>query len=251
MSVLVATFDASIKDLVPQVGAALCELLAALTSGTDEVKAAVVTKMGVKKLIELMDAGARMMPAGEAVVQAAAQVLANLASKEEYLVEISSKGGLMRVIEVAKQGRIKAYTHIQENELKLGETLGKGTFAEVKKATWHDKQVAVKIFREAAFTFRLEDFWKEVAIMSLIKHDNILRLLGASVAQRKEDSTFMLITELMHKGTLRDILRNVGPLPAPAIFKYALDVAKGLAYMHALDMLHRDVKASNILCLKH
>ena len=34
MSVLVATFDASIKDLVPQVGAALCELLAALTSGT-------------------------------------------------------------------------------------------------------------------------------------------------------------------------------------------------------------------------
>jgi hypothetical protein len=47
----------------------------------DEVKAAVVTKLGVKKLIELMDAGSRMMPAGESVVQAAAQVLANIASK--------------------------------------------------------------------------------------------------------------------------------------------------------------------------
>ena len=47
----------------------------------DEVKAAVVTKLGVKKLIDLMDAGARMMPAGEPVVQAAAQVLANIASK--------------------------------------------------------------------------------------------------------------------------------------------------------------------------
>ena len=45
------------------------------------MKAAVVTKLGVKKLIDLMDAGARMMPAGEPVVQAAAQVLANIASK--------------------------------------------------------------------------------------------------------------------------------------------------------------------------
>lgn len=56
------------------------------------------------------------------------------------------------------------------------------------------QEVAVKIFREAAFTFRLEDFWKEVTIMSLLKHDNLLRLLGASIAPRKENSTFMLIT---------------------------------------------------------
>ena len=54
-------------------------------------------------------------------------------------MEISSKGGLVRVIEVAKQGRIKAFTHIFENELRLGEILGTGTFAEVKRATWQDK----------------------------------------------------------------------------------------------------------------
>lgn len=51
----------------------------------------------------------------------------------------------------------------------------------------------------------------------------------------------------MHKGTLRDIIRTVGPLGSPMIVKYALDVALGLAYMHTLDILHRDIKASNIL----
>lgn len=46
----------------------------------DEIKAAVVTKIGIKKLIDLMDIGARQ-PQGEAVVYSAAQVLANIASK--------------------------------------------------------------------------------------------------------------------------------------------------------------------------
>lgn len=54
-------------------------------------------------------------------------------------MEISSKGGLHRVLEVAKVGKIKAHMHIPEDQLQLGETLGTGTFAEVKKGLWQDK----------------------------------------------------------------------------------------------------------------
>jgi len=151
-------------------------------------------------------------------------------------------------LEFAKLGHIRVHNNISEVEVVLGPTLGAGTFAQVKQATWNGKQVAVKIFNENTYSFRLEDFMKEVVIMSLVKHNNLLKLLGACIVPRKENSTYMLVTELMHKGTLMHVIKsNGGPLPLNFILKYSLAVAQGLAHLHSLDMIHRDIKATNIL----
>lgn len=54
-------------------------------------------------------------------------------------MEISSKGGLARMLEVAKLGKLRVSANIPESEINFGETLGTGTFAEVKKAQWENK----------------------------------------------------------------------------------------------------------------
>lgn len=48
-------------------------------------------------------------------------------------------------------------------------------------------------------------------------------------------------------GSLLDLLKSEGPLPEIKVAKYISDVLKALVYLHQEDIIHRDVKASNIL----
>ncbi len=56
-----------------------------------------------------------------------------------------------------------------------------------------------------------------------------------------------LVTQYVRGGTLQQFIASHGPLPLPEILRIALHVAKALAAAHALGIIHRDVKPSNIL----
>ncbi|KAM9959845.1 hypothetical protein ACTFIR_000946 [Dictyostelium discoideum] len=182
----------------------------------------------------------------------AAQILINLSiSSIECLLEVKSKNALGPILDICKFGQAFAHTQIEESELQILQFLGEGALAEVHKGIWKGKEVAVKIFNEGSFSFRLEDFLKEVAILGLISHPNLLKLKGACIAPRSHKSTFMIVTELMHKGTLLEVINKNKPLSLEDIIKYALSVAQGLAYLHSVDFIHRDIKAANILVDKN
>ncbi|KAK5584881.1 hypothetical protein RB653_006499 [Dictyostelium firmibasis] len=182
----------------------------------------------------------------------AAQILINLSiSSIDYLLEVKSKNALAPILDICKFGQAFAHTQIEESELQILQFLGEGALAEVHKGIWKGKEVAVKIFNEGSFSFRLEDFLKEVAILGLISHPNLLKLKGACIAPRSTNSTFMIVTELMHKGTLLEVINKNKPLPLEDIIKYAISVAQGLAYLHSVDFIHRDIKAANILVDKN
>ena len=67
--------------------------------------------------------------------------------------------------------------------------------------------VAVKTLKEGSSTETKEDFFKEVALMSLLHHENIVELLAVST----EEEPYGMIFEFMEFGDLNQYLRKAGP----------------------------------------
>jgi hypothetical protein len=71
--------------------------------------------------------------------------------------------------------------HIKYEDLELGDLLGKGFFGEVRQALWNGTSVAVKVIYRDNFRDRtdLEVFYRELDILSKLRHPNVVLFLGA------------------------------------------------------------------------
>ncbi|KAH6770474.1 Protein kinase superfamily protein [Perilla frutescens var. hirtella] len=129
--------------------------------------------------------------------------------------------------------------------------LGAGGFGCVYQANLlpaGNLSVAVKKISDAT-DHAVTQFQTELELLSNIQHPNIVTLLGYSI----HAETRLLIYELMQNGSLETQLH--GPsrgsaLPWHLRIKIALDVARGLEYLHKHchpPVIHRDLKSSNIL----
>jgi len=168
---------------------------------------------------------------------------------------VVSQGALSSLLEFTKQGQVQINNAIKQEELTKGPLLGSGTFASVYKGKYKNQEVAIKIFSESSLAFRLEDFFKEVAIMCLLSHANLVGFKGACIERKRDaESVFMIVTELMEKGTLKDIISKEkdesGGLPIDQLLNYAINIAEAMVYVHHVDIIHRDLKADNILINK-
>ena len=67
--------------------------------------------------------------------------------------------------------------------------------------------VAVKTLKEGSSSETKEDFFKEVALMSLLHHGNIVELLAVST----EEEPYGMVFEFMELGDLNQYLRRAGP----------------------------------------
>ncbi|KAG9448141.1 hypothetical protein H6P81_014269 [Aristolochia fimbriata] len=121
----------------------------------------------------------------------------------------------------------------------------KGTF---QIALWRGTQVAVKKLREDFLTDedKVRAFRDELALLQKIRHPNVVQFLGAVT----QSTPMMIITEYLPKGDLRAFLKRKGALSPMLAVKFALDIARGLNYMHEHKpeaIIHRDLEPSNIL----
>lgn len=131
--------------------------------------------------------------------------------------------------------------------------LGKGGFGTVYKGELEDgTKVAVKRMESGAISSKaLEEFQAEIVVLSKVRHRHLVSLLGHSI----EDSEKLLVYEFMPKGALSSHLfhwkkLNLEPLSWRKRLTIALDVARGMEYLHNLahqTFIHRDLKSSNIL----
>lgn len=131
--------------------------------------------------------------------------------------------------------------------------LGKGGFGVVYKGTFPDgTMVAVKRMEAAVMSNKgLKEFQSEISVLSKVRHRNLVELKGYC-AHRNER---LLVYEYMAQGTLAQHLfeyqaMGVRPLEWTRRLSIALDVARGLEYLHGLahkSFIHRDLKPSNIL----
>ncbi|KAK4772136.1 hypothetical protein SAY86_013911 [Trapa natans] len=125
--------------------------------------------------------------------------------------------------------------------------IGKGSFGEILKAGWRGTPVAVKRILPSLSDDRLviQDFRHEVNLLVKLRHPNIVQFLGA-VTERKP---LMLIIEYLRGGDLHQYLKEKGALSPSTAINFALDIARGMAYLHNEPnvIIHRDLKPRNVL----
>ncbi|GAM28931.1 hypothetical protein SAMD00019534_121070 [Acytostelium subglobosum LB1] len=131
----------------------------------------------------------------------------------------------------------------------IGEIMGKGGSASVYKGlnTVSGDFVAVKCFQKSKISReQLSSIMVELDLLQKLSHDNIVRILGKD----ENDTTIYLIMEYMENGSLASIMNQFGTFPESLICTYIEQVLQGLVYLHSENVIHRDIKAANILINK-
>ncbi|KAH7566444.1 hypothetical protein JRO89_XS08G0163100 [Xanthoceras sorbifolium] len=113
---------------------------------------------------------------------------------------------------------------------------------------YKDNPVAVKIVQpsktSAVSREHKAKFQREVNLLARMKHENILRLVGASV-----EPAMIILTELVRGETLQKFLWNSRPgrLDMKVSLSLGLGISRAMEYLHANGIIHRDLKPSNQL----
>uniref|UniRef100_A0A6B2L2T9 Protein kinase domain-containing protein n=1 Tax=Arcella intermedia TaxID=1963864 RepID=A0A6B2L2T9_9EUKA len=87
-----------------------------------------------------------------------------------------------------------------------------------------------------------EQTLEELKFMQILKHPNIILLMGATLNPQNQ---MVIVTEYAEKGNLKDVLPEVKNLMSR--LKFGLETALGLSWLHAHSIIHRDLKLANLL----
>ncbi|ANM61819.1 Protein kinase superfamily protein [Arabidopsis thaliana] len=134
--------------------------------------------------------------------------------------------------------------------------IGEGSYGRVYYATLNDgKAVALKKLDLAPEDETNTEFLSQVSMVSRLKHENLIQLVGYCV----DENLRVLAYEFATMGSLHDILHGrkgvQDALPGPTLdwitrVKIAVEAARGLEYLHEKvqpQVIHRDIRSSNIL----
>ncbi|KAG6476065.1 hypothetical protein ZIOFF_065300 [Zingiber officinale] len=126
--------------------------------------------------------------------------------------------------------------------------LGEGGFGPVYKGWLKEQEIAVKRLSKTSEQ-GADEFKNEVVSIAELQHRNLVRLLGYCIETRER----MLIYQFMPNGSLDKFLFDkvkARSLDWKLRYNIILGIARGLLYLHhdsLLRIIHRDLKASNIL----
>jgi TolB-like protein/tRNA A-37 threonylcarbamoyl transferase component Bud32/Tfp pilus assembly protein PilF len=128
----------------------------------------------------------------------------------------------------------------------LLEKIGEGAFGEVYRARdpWLDREVALKLMKpsvaSAGATHRIVN---EARTLARVRHPNVVTVHGAD----KHDVRVGLWMDLVRGRSLSQIVSEQGPFSASEAALTGQDVCRALAAVHAAGLVHRDIKAQNVM----
>ncbi|KAG0534019.1 hypothetical protein BDA96_04G242600 [Sorghum bicolor] len=167
-----------------------------------------------------------------------------LCAPEEDFTALS----VMDNLRLFSYGEIRAAT----NNFNQSNKLGRGGFGTVYKGVLRDgTEFAAKVLSSESEQ-GIKEFLAEIESISQVKHANLVRLLGYCV-QRKNR---ILVYEYLANNSLDHALKGSGDgaaavnLPWSRRSDICVGTAKGLSYLHEEhepNIVHRDIKASNVL----
>ncbi|KAA0720171.1 Serine/threonine-protein kinase MARK2 [Triplophysa tibetana] len=129
---------------------------------------------------------------------------------------------------------------------RLMKTIGKGNFAKVKlaKHILTGKEVAVKIIDKTQLnSSSLQKLFREVRIMKLLSHPNIVKLFEVIETEK----TLYLVMEYASGGEVFDYLVAHGRMKEKEARAKFRQIVSAVQYCHQKCIVHRDLKAENLL----
>jgi hypothetical protein len=135
---------------------------------------------------------------------------------------------------------------IEYDDVKLGDFLGKGSFGAVFKCEFLGEKAAAKVFTASRRT-EVDIVQKEARLQARLQHPNVVQFIGYAA----KESQHMIVSELMSKD-LRSYLdetvhKGQTRPPLSLLLDIMLQIAEPMKYLHENGMMHRDLKANNIL----
>ncbi|EGD79954.1 TKL/DICTY4 protein kinase [Salpingoeca rosetta] len=166
---------------------------------------------------------------------------------------------------------LKKAWEIEYDELTMIKRVAAGAFGVVFKAQWETVTVAVKVLQQSVMMFdesTVQEFEKEVEFLQRTRHPHVVRFFGAGTDPNgspflvleyvamgslngllQKDMGKVLLevrsrkVEESSNGSVRDDVNSVWDLK----LRLLRDVASGMAFIHSLDQVHRDLKSGNVL----
>jgi len=133
----------------------------------------------------------------------------------------------------------------------IARRLGAGGMGEVYEAqdTWLEERVALKTIATtiADDPIALARLKAEVRLARRVTHGNVCRVYDLGFHRRERESVALLSMELLHGITLRQHIKQVGPLPIEAALPIIVQIVSALANAHDVGVIHRDFKTDNVM----
>ena len=138
------------------------------------------------------------------------------------------------------------------DSIEMFEKLGEGSYGIVYRARYCGMDVAYKEYKvdclidESSIVVIKDDFSRQASLISKLRHPNIV--LNYGVVNRFPD--LGIVSELMQM-SVRSLLRQAETKALKITWKLVVRIAKdcaaGMQYLHMNDIIHRDIKAENLL----
>ncbi|XP_004504203.1 integrin-linked protein kinase 1-like [Cicer arietinum] len=132
-----------------------------------------------------------------------------------------------------------------ELQVRKSDGISKGTY---QVAKWNGTKVAVKILDKDSYSDpdTINVFKHELTLLEKVRHPNVVQFVGAVT----QNIPMMIVREYHAKGDLAGYLQKKGRLSPSKVLRFALDIARGLNYLHECKpdpIIHCDLKPKNIL----
>lgn len=184
------------------------------------------------------------------------KILSGEANKKKNADEISSSEVTLTLGPISPSPASASFhgefTWIPQDQLQLGEELGRGGYGVVYAGQWQGSAVAVKELQAVQLSDEAKgDMIQEARKMANFRHPHVIQLYG--ICQKNRYGGYSLVMELMPRNSLYQLLHDEKKdgkkeeLPWITRYSIAADVASGLWHLHDQGIIHCDVKSLNVL----